>query len=267
MALVTKESFLNIDKTGTRIFIQEDTGAFNVSTNPEGWGFPNTEIGDINKIIYVLTQYSSNQTARQTYVRVADPLHPEYLLTPTINQITSGTTVEINSMLLGISPVPLPFDDGVFDLNVYHVLTVPKTGVIIATGNTMITGTGLSTYVQYDSVLVGDRLYDIDKSKPNSDTVLFLVQEIQEPATSFNPTYRANVKFINTLDTEVCVNNKAGKLASDCGCDDSDKAFKLYTIKGFQWAANKLLQDNNMVEANKLIRTANKLCKSLNCGC
>jgi len=266
MALQTKVSFVDIDKTGGIIRVKDTTGIYSVS-NPTGYGFPNTAVGDINKIIFSISQYSTTDIFKQTYVRVADILHPEYFITPTINQITSGTEIEITSISLGQTTIFIPFEDGVFDLNMYSVLTTAKTGVIAATGNPFITGTGLATYLQYDSVLVNEKTYDIDKTKDtNGGTILYLVEELQDTTNLFYPSYKANVKFITDVSTTTCLYNKVGKLATSCDCDNNDVVNTLFEIELLKWASQYAFDNGDFVKANELIVSAQRAC-NYNCGC
>lgn len=263
--LKTKLEFVDIDKTGGIITIKDSTGIYSI-TNPEGYGFPNASVGDMNKIIFTISQYNSDEIYKQTYVRVADPLYPEYLTTPTINQITAGTPIEFSSISLNQSSIFIPFEDGVFDFNMYNVMTTAKTGVVAAQGNPFITGSGLDTYLVYDSILVNEKLYDIDKTKnSNGGTILFLVQELEDSSTLFYPAYRANMKALTDKATTTCLYNKVGKLALDCGCNSSTKEI-LADIELFRWAAQYAFDNQDYIKATELIVSAQRACES-NCNC
>lgn len=266
MALKTKIKFQSIDKTGGIIKVKDTTGNYSID-NPEGYGFPNTPVGDINKIILTISQYSTTELYTQTYVRVADPNNPQFYITPTINQITSGTEIDITSISLGLSSIYIPFEDGVFDLNMYSVLSTPKTGIIAAVGNPFVIGTDLETYLQYDSILIANKLYDIDKTKNMvGGTILYLVQEIEIADTQFYSTYRANTKFMTDMATTTQLYNKVGKLASNQ--DSTDKLrLKLYDIELFKWASQYAFDNGDYIKANELIISAQMASKHLNCNC
>lgn len=265
MALSPKVQFKSIDKAGGIIQVIDATGAYSVD-NPGGWGFPNASVGDMSKVILTLSQYTILNTYKQTYVRVADPLHPEWLLSPTLNQIVAGADMTITAVTLGLSEFIVPFEDGVFDLNMYNVLTTGKTGILAIQGNPFINGTGLDTYLQYDSILVGDNLYDIDKTKSTvGGTILYLAQELLTNDTVFYPCYRSNTKFMTDSATTACLYNKVGKLAS-CGGDKKVRE-NLSDIDLYQWGAQYAFDNADYVGASNLITAAQKMCEASNCGC
>lgn len=222
MALQLKPESVSIDKTGAIFYIKDATGVYS-ATNTGGYGFPNPEVGDIDRIIFTVSNFNSSDILSQTYVRVADPLHPEWLTQPTINQITSGVTVELSSVTLTGSPFPLLFSDGVEDLNMYTVMNAVKSGIVAQIGNPYVEGSNLDTFLIYDSIYLGNKLYDIDKTKTTSGgTVLFLIQELQDNGTQFQPAYRGNVKFINDKNLIEKLYGAAADISKSCDCKDID---------------------------------------------
>jgi len=265
MALETKLEFVSIDKTGAIIKLKDSTGAYSIN-NSTGYNFPNTSIGDISKVILTISEFDSNKVYKQTFSRVSDIAHPEYILTPTINQLTAGTEFEVSARSLGLSTIYTPFEDGVLNINMYSLTTNIKTGIIAAIGTPFILGSNLDSYLQYDSILIGDTIYDIDKTKTtNGGTILHLVQEILVTANSFTALYRANTKIIIDMGTKTYLYNLVGKLAhNSCDCNSKTKDL-LLDIEIFKWASQYAYNSGDYIEANKLIKSAYKAAKYVNC--
>lgn len=229
MALELKPISGGFDKTGAQLFIIDGTGVYSTS-NPGGYGFPNTAVGDINRLVFTASNFNSKDIIIQTYVRVADPLHPEWMTSPTINQITSGTPIVMSSMnIINPTPFPVPFSAGVVDINMYAILNTVKTGVVGLEGNPYVEGNGLDAFLVYDSVYINNKLYDIDKTKSTSGgTVLWFIQELTEDATQFSPAYRGNLKVLNDKPLVEKLYNTAAKQAMCCGDDWCDLMLNLH---------------------------------------
>ena len=264
----------DIDKAGRVITVKDITGVYNANTNPGGYGGPNVTKSQIQGVVITLSHYDSDEVWQVRYVRVADPLHPEYLTVPSVSEILNGAVVQLTSITLGIDEPTegiKSFNDGLLDLNYYpYTALIPASGTA---GQPFVTGSGLDAVYELPSVLIGDKVYTIDHSMDtNGGTVLYFIEDLEEDTTALNPAYRANTKvFMNRLSQ--CVLTKmSAKLASIlCGgcrggdCEQLKK--KLLTIKHNRDAAVLDFYDEDYNGANKKLTYAAKLGNTLGCGC
>lgn len=268
--LQTKLEFIGVDSTGRVITVKDITGLYNSVTNPTGYGSPNLEISDIDSILFTISEYDSDTLYKLRFIRVSDPNHPEYLITPSIDDIASGVSnVEFTSIVLNINEALdglRAFDDAVYDINMYTLFGQTNgTGVL---GQKIITGTNLDTiYNTVDFIVVDNNIYTIDKSVESDPNSLTLVESLKENVTSFYQAYFSNVKGINGAASDCCGNQEAGKLAEkDCNCsqDKFDSLFKLWMYK---IAATIDFNCGNYKRANDLLKASQKVCKSFKCKC
>lgn len=273
MALETKVQWLNVDSTGRVITVKDNTGAYNSTTNPTGYGTPNPEVSDINSILFTISEYDSSKINKVKFVRTVDANHPEYLINPSVDDIANGiVNVELTSIILGISTAEeglKDFNDGIYDINMYTLMD-EVASIDGDKGTKIITGTNLNlVYDEVDYIIANDIVYKIDKSIPIESTSLTLITNLEDDITAFNPAYHSNVKALNDAASDCCGTKEAGRLAEEdcgCGCNDSkfDSLFKMWMYK---IAAQIDFNCGNYSKANDLLKGAQRVCKSLNCGC
>jgi len=271
MALITQLDFVGVDKTGRVISVKDSTGLYSTPDNEGGYGTPNLEILDINTILFTISEIDSSNIYKLRFVKTPDTSHPEYLLIPSISDIANGiSNVEFTSIVLGITDPAdglKAFEDGIYDINMYTA-----TDLIFAMGtqgDKFITGSGFtSVYNTVDYILVDNDIYTIDKTVPVDDNILTLKEELNQEVTEFYIVYRANTKALNQAASDCCGTQEAGKVAESdgCGCMDKklDNLFKLWMYK---IAAQIDFNCGNYIQANELLKGAQKVCKSLNCKC
>lgn len=268
--LVTKIQVESVDKTGAVIMLKETTGVYSVN-NPTGYGFPNPATSAIQKIIFTISRFDSEIVNRLVFVRTFDPSKPQELTSPTIDQIALGAAVRLDSILMGISTASeglKPFRDSVYDINEYSFVAL-RTDVVGNKGEPFIIGTGLTPIIENNySILIGDDIYDIDKSKPdNGGTVLYLTTELKENTTSFYPGYRANIKALVTATTDFEKRLIAAKLAGGDCADCYEQYMEKYSeIRNFVDASRELFLDEVYKGADDCIRAAYMVAKT-KCKC
>lgn len=268
--LETKLEFRGTDSTGRVITVKDITGVYDSVTNPTGYNNPNLNISDIENILFTISEYDSDTIKKLRFVRVVDPLHPEYLLQPSIDDIANGVeNVEFNSIVLGITDTQeglKAFSDGVYDINMYTLFD--QMAGTANKGDKVITGSGFTTvYDTVDFIEINNIIYTIDKSIPADDNNLTLVEELEEDVNEFFQAYRSNIKGINSAASDCCGNQEAGKVSeSDCSCNKNkfDALFKLWMYK---IAATIDFNCDNYKRANDLLKASQKVCKSFNCKC
>lgn len=271
MALKTKLDFIGVDKTGRVITVKDSTGNYSSPDNEGGYGNPNPEITNITNILFTISEIESAKLNKLRFVRIADPAHPEYLVSPSIDDIASGVAdVEFTSIVLGLTEPQeglKAFNDGIYDINMYTLFE--QIAGTASQGDKIITGNGFtSVYNSVDFIEVNNNIYTIDKTIPVNDNILTLVEELEEDINEFFPAYRANIKALNQAASDCCGTQEAGKLAENdtCGCSEKkfDKLFKLWMYK---IAAQIDYNCGNYIQANDLLKGAQRVCKSLNCKC
>ena len=262
---------VDIDLAGRVITIRDITGIYDAVNNPGGYGLPNATKGSVQGIVVTLSHYSSDEVWQSRYVREADPLHPEYILSPAVPDILDQIPLKITSLSLGITEPEegiKSFNDGVLDLN-YYPYVEPVT-VVGETGNPYVTGEGLDAIWELDSVLIGDTIYPINHSMgTNGGLILFLLKDLEEDVTELSPMYRANTKVFMDKQSYCGLSKNSAKLAAGGGCKGGCGQLKrnLLTIKHSRDAAVLDFYAGDFKAANSKLTEAARATGKLNCGC
>lgn len=200
MALETKIKFLSSDKSGREIQIKDDTGLQSLGRE-NGYGSTTKPVADILAYHYVVSRMFESID----YSFVIDGEDP---LLPSINQIAYGQTVTLRTDMFssqgerGIEEPSEIFTDGVLSIDQY-VEFAGLTDVTIEEGTNFIYGGNFAEAWKGDAIIVNDVIYQLDKNTdPNGNTVLYIVGEFEEDATSFNILYRGNTKALLTSMSE-----------------------------------------------------------------
>lgn len=197
--------------------LQDVTGAYDSETNPNGYGYPNKSTSEVTAVLVrIKNPFDGHDEKTVRFNSDFDPLHPEYLVVPTANQIADGHVFDINSYVLGATKYDegyKTFRDGVLDVDYYVAfenITVSGTK-----GNPFITGTGLhEVLANFDSIIVGTSIYDLNKSMPtNGGTVLYLNKDLEENVTTVKVADKGNVKLYNKFRSK-CILKRAGHILS-----------------------------------------------------
>jgi hypothetical protein len=114
MALQLSLTYLQQDSCGEMVFT-DSTGAYNVTTNPYGWGAPNLPVDDgtITYAELIVSRYSDGSTLE--VVEIIDLISTwEDLTTLTSDPFDTGTTV--SNVIYTIPSSVVNFTDGVYQI-------------------------------------------------------------------------------------------------------------------------------------------------------
>lgn len=203
MDLDVKIKFISQDKSGRSVLIKDDTG-FKAYGRSRGY-----DDGIISSIIcYYITV--SRMFDSVTYQMKLDNSNV-YL--PTVEQFARGYSLNLTPSIFsyegerGSLEPTTAFYDGILDLNMY-VAFAGMSGVTIEKGTNFIygpEGTSFTELLAADAVIVNDEIYMIDKGADvdtNGNTIIYILGQFKEDATSFNVAYRANLKILLTAVSE-----------------------------------------------------------------
>lgn len=197
MALVNPNlTFVELSASGKEITLKDATPSYAAGTTPVGANL-------------ILTNPFTGTVKESTITY-------DSTSTPTISQVTNGMAFKVNSVTLGDSTILQglrTFKDGVLTFN-YFPYTAAVAGVGTK-GNHYIIGTGfIDILSNYEAIVVGKNVYNLDKSKPtNGGTVLYTVEEIQEDFTAFNPAYRSPLSVLIDSSVKSAIAEGASALA------------------------------------------------------
>lgn len=199
MALETSIKFIGQSKDGRSVTIKDSTG-FQAYGKPNGYND-----GIVSGILAYYFTVSRMFDSLEYQVKIDGT--NQYLPTP--QQIARGYNVELTTALFkyegergSIEPIDM-FKDGVLDLNMYVAFS-GMSGVTIEKGTNFIygpAGTSFTEQLKADSVIVNDQVYMIDKGvdvDTNGNTIIYILGQFEEDATSFTVGYRANLKVLLT---------------------------------------------------------------------
>lgn len=258
MALETKIKFLSSDKSGREIQIKDDTG-LQVFGRETGYGSTTKPVADILAYHYVVSRIFDSID----YGLVIDGEDP---LLPSIEQIAYGQTVTLRTDMFssqgerGIEEPSEIFTDGVLSIDQY-VEFAGLTDVTIEEGTNFIYGGNFEDAWNGDAIIVNGTIYQLDKNTdPNGNTVLYIVGEFEEDATSFNVLYRSNVKVLLTAMSEHLHDYACKKLQHAV---DSPEWNKINVAASFRRSAYGLFKNDvpDYFAANSLVHSSFKLLK------
>lgn len=138
--------------------------------------------------------------------------------TPSISEIGNGKVFDTDSNKLGITKDDqgyYSFRDGIVEAE-FH-LGFDEVFVTGSEGDFFAIGTGLQqVFDNFDSVLIGEDVFTIDKSKStNAGTVLYFDKELPEDITSMVVSKRYSTKVLSNLRTKTIIAKSAHILSND----------------------------------------------------
>lgn len=251
---------LSISKSGKKIVLQDNTGAYEVTTNPGGYGTPNP---DTPPVAVGFRFYKLNET------------------TPYLNFISEdigfiadlvGAGVELNAETLGLGVFPT----GVTHIE-YYVFQDSDSVVSVVNGSKTITVTSGTVPTAYDDALVGALLLnDSDEIQSNTLKISNKLAGSFEIDSTWDETAtgwgimlatQGTVKVLFTELPTKCISEKIGELASTDHCND-DVVQKLTTLSLWVLSAKVKFGKKDYTGANKLAVAAYdecNNCESINC--
>ncbi len=244
MALIPKNEFIEVNRDATEFKVRNITGAYNVSTNPNGYGTPNDGASTIPKIIFTLSSYSDEEV----YSFVA----------PSVADVIAGNTITITPDLLG-AEAGMRFDDGMYDFNEYDVTNSALAFSIAGAGNKFVDVTTPITLTQFNTYNVvvdnNNNVYNIDKNQAFNTNRLNIVEQLKTGVTSLAFGYRSNLAILNTTEMDYELGQQG---SSCCGCKAEQSLINLY----FHKAMAEIMRDNQDYKtANTLVSgTFNRGC-------
>lgn len=276
MSLIPKLEIESVNNSATEIFIKDITGNYSTS-NIGGYGGPNIQRSAVDSIIFTISHYDQHKYDKVRYVRVPVPSRPEYLTVPSIDQITSGTIIGLNSLTLGRSSVGkslIPFKDGIYDINM-HVITKSapssykgyKGGYFIESNSAVM----MDIFNKYDSIIINNNIYNIDKTTISNNNILYIEQPLKEDFELgiLEVAYRGNVKAYSDVLSDKCIITSIGVLSVDkCSrCDSKKKEEDLFKYIMYKIAAELEFECGNYSKANDLLVGAYQGCSCNKCNC
>src|SRR5690606_6786002 len=137
---------------------------------------------------------------------------------PTASQIGNGRVFETDSNKLGITKDDqgyYSFRDGIVEVDLHLGMDIVE--VTGTKGDFFVIGTGLqNVFDNYDSVLIGDEVYIIDKSKDtNAGTVLYFDKDLSEDISEMTVAIRESTKVLSNLRTKKIIAKSAHILSND----------------------------------------------------
>ncbi len=259
MALETNIEFKGTDDTG-RVLNVQDTST--------GWDINSTQKTDVQQIRFEVSKYDRPEVYSATWYRAPDPNDPlQFSTNPIVDEILSGVTVGLTSLHFGITTPEqglAPFNDGVYDINAYYIVT-PVNGVFTGQeGDIYLQGVNTQDIVEkYDSVVVADKVYQIDKTKDtNAGTLLYISTPLEDSTTVVAFAHRANTKGLNVADSSCAIKTLVAK---GRGCEKHRE--KLVDLLIDNTSANVAFCQQNWEAAHELATDASLGAKQCGCGC
>lgn len=245
MAFELKVAFVSQDKSGRIITLRDSTGTGSGGYSPTG----------------IPREFFLSQTLTFSRLNSAQV----FSLKNEGNEWTYGKDIRIDSSLFSsnIDAAAFIFNDGILDVNLYNEVD-GRSGVVITGGTNFITGGSFASFVDKDSVIVNDKIYQIDKvQNTNNNTVLYIIGTFETSATSFTAAYRSNIKVILR---SVAFNGIA--LAYRNLLTQSKDQQEMYRPNltdaiGFYEASLMFAQDGDYVSAQELILASSALISKL----
>lgn len=152
------------------------------------------------------------------YQNVPDPNHPEYLISPSAQNIGLGQVFTVDSYTQGVTDITqgyYEFKEGVLNIN-YYTSDLQKQ-VEAVKGTNWLIGTGFDDLVEkYDSVIIDTQVYQIMKGldySTNGGTVIYLDRDLHRDVDDVLFAERSNLKALNNEVTKTIIARGASILA------------------------------------------------------
>lgn len=210
MPLAPKISIINVDKIlAQTVTLQDTTGAYNASTNPDGYGTPNYATSDVNWAILYFRNYSDEPYLIQ---KLSDPT----------GILGSGQNFS------GLSGGGI-FKDGIWEVKYYPVIAHPVTPGVdttitwtpgsktfsLASANTLLAGT-IGIIIKDISDI---KIYFLDPNVPLTSNTATVTELLPGTGTGLLAiTYQADTRFMMPAAADDCLAKTTGKVIKDCSC-------------------------------------------------
>ena len=225
MALEITPERSSVSKLGDHIYLIDGTGAYNVTTNPGGYGAPNYATGVVQKVVFNCIQ--------PNIPGYGDDIVFDAGTTPTAAQIVTGaSTVDFTTVTLGNSSTIDMMAAGVyqFKMTVYVTPNVATTVTLVNGDATVTAASGLWT----DAINSGLNNLDFDTAEtvtrygvlnpPTSNTVIELTENYagaNAAGVDFLIGFSGIVYIQNFVKVAKCLNQKFADYFGKCGSCDS----------------------------------------------
>lgn len=259
MALVPKISVVTVDNTtGTSITLQDTTGAYNVSTNPGGYGSPNIATTDLDWALLWFRNY-------------ADTDYTKEKLTSLTALLASGENIE--GFTDGI------FDDGVWEVKYYPIVAHPispgvDTTITWTVGSKTFNLTTASTVLAGASAILiknldTEKLYFLDPAVPASSTQATVTEVLPSAGTGLVAVaYEADTRFLESHAADDCIAIKTGLIVKECSCFDPEMQEMLLRYGKREAADIHFTVKQNYQAAHDLITQLTSYCDNTSkCSC
>lgn len=201
MGLTRKLTLQSVSTDGRTITIRDTTGAYNLDTNPTGYGTPNPA-----------TTFFAFVAIKAVYLNGS----LSWLFTTDAPDFLSGSNYSITSALLP-TPGDYPFIDGVLYLTSYAAST-PET-VTGTIGDTQITGS-LTDFVGADSIIdTANNVYIIDTTQANDSSTIYLTTPLIATITQARASYSAGCYVMVNAEFVCKLTSAVGSMAQTCNED------------------------------------------------
>lgn len=235
MALIRKSTLQSVSTDGKNIIVKETTGAYNVSTNPGGYGSPNPTTGFFSLVVLKLTYLDGSTT---------------YLATADAAGFIGGSNYSINSTLLPV-PADYAFKDGVLLITSYACSNLET--VVGTVGNKFITGSAsLGDFL--DGTVVVDPnnvIYTIDNTQTNTSSIVYITTPLLTTITQARVGYIASCYAMVNAAFLCKMVNAIGGMAETC--NENNDSLPLYDILVKKFAADFAFAAGDYVNANRAI--------------
>lgn len=258
MSLVPKITVSAQDKIlGKSITLLDTTGAYNVSTNPGGYGSPNYATTDLDWAILRFRNYANEEYTDQKLSSVTAIL---------------GSGQNVAGLTDGV------FDAGAWEVKYYPVIAHPvtpnvDTSITWAVGSKTFNLTNASTVLAgVTAILIKNisdtKLYFLDPDIPVTSTQGTVTEILPSAGTgNIALAYEADTRFLAVSQANDCLAKDSGKYICECTCF-SPEMQQLYLRMGKLTAADLHFAQGNYQAAHDLIIQAAAYCdNTLNCGC
>jgi len=239
----------------------DTTGAYNVSTNPTGYGSPNYAAADVNKIILLVMQPNTDDYTTCEFDGTTDPTAVEIT--------TAAENLPINTFVLGETTADdlgqLP--DGVTDA--WYIPTF-EDGLMgtFTLGSTAFTSTNLTSapHAGMTHIEVDGEVYQVQITSATEGT---LDREFESADGSYlmYEGFGANIKLQAFCQGDSCLASKNGQIAMlNCNCE-SEQRNTFLKFKAIQQGAKDLFACEAYSNSQKAVNMVTNYCNDEDCGC
>lgn len=257
MSLVLQQIIQQADN-GKSYNMSDDTGTYNVTTNPGGYGSPNPATTDVLTAVQTILKYNTATTYSKT-------------LYPTLPTVTNTTTVTVANTDLGLASTER-IADGIYLLTYTITGRFAITAVNTGTKTFTVAGNKSGTFAVGDTFTITGSTNNnntftvtgIVYSSSTDITVSETVGAVADGYVNFTATSSQYEMFYNEAQT--CILDKLVLVeAEDCTeCNDTKIKF-ISKMNTFLYAAIYAAATGKVNKAAALLEYTNELCDLTTC--